>query len=46
MDVSTTNRRNVSDELAGFEEAWKGSGDGPSPEWSHDYDLQQKAGKL
>ncbi|XP_056174005.1 uncharacterized protein LOC115689197 isoform X1 [Syzygium oleosum] len=33
------------DELAGFEEAWKGSGNGPSPEGSHDYDLQQKAGR-
>lgn len=46
MAVRTTNRRNVSDELAGFEEAWQGSGRGSSPGWSHDYDLQQKAGKL
>ncbi|KAF8028402.1 hypothetical protein BT93_E1112 [Corymbia citriodora subsp. variegata] len=33
------------DELAGFEEAWKSSGNRPSHGWSLDYDLQQKAGR-
>ncbi|XP_010056316.2 uncharacterized protein LOC104444355 isoform X1 [Eucalyptus grandis] len=45
VDAVQTLHNLEKDELAGFEEAWKSSGNGPSPGWSFDYDLQQKAGR-
>ena len=37
---------NISDELAGFEEAWKGNNIGQVPGWNAGYDVHRNQGKL